>query len=162
VIGDIKKSTPGEEIVVVDNSGQAFVVYKEGDNWGWQEIFKDSKRLRDAIIADLDFDHPGDEILAVGSSGNATLLWEEGGILFWYGPTRIERTALRAVNLIVTMTLKNVWQSDILSEPQKYRMNKQTRHGIVRNAIMVIKGILKESSKESAKGRNNKFSLHLA
>lgn len=29
VIGNIKKSSPGEEIVVVDNSGQAFIVYEE-------------------------------------------------------------------------------------------------------------------------------------
>jgi hypothetical protein len=78
-IGEVKKNAPGDELIAVDNSGQAFVIYKVGNNWDWEEIFRDSGRLRDAVVADFNLDHPGDEILVVGSSGNATLIWEESG-----------------------------------------------------------------------------------
>lgn len=77
--GDVMKATAGDELVAVDNSGQTFVIYKDGQNWNWKEIFNDPNRMRDSIIAELDANHPGDEILAVGSSGHAMMIWEEDG-----------------------------------------------------------------------------------
>jgi hypothetical protein len=79
VIGDAMQSVLGNELLAVDNSGQAFIIYRIGKNWRSEEIFKDSGRLRDAIIAGLDINHPENEICVVGSSGHANLLWEEGG-----------------------------------------------------------------------------------
>ena len=64
--------------MVVDESGELFVLFKEMD-WKSKLLIKDTGRLRDTVIGDFDRTHPGFEALVVGSSGKVIQLYAEKG-----------------------------------------------------------------------------------
>ncbi len=77
-VGELNPAYPSQEVVAVDEDGQLFVLFKDGD-WKSTLLLKDTGRLRDTVMGDFDRTHPGLEVLVVGSSAKVIQVYAENG-----------------------------------------------------------------------------------
>ncbi len=77
-VGELNATYPSQEVVAVDEDGQLFVLFKDGD-WKYTLLLKDTGRLRDTVMGDFDRTHPGLEALVVGSSAKVIQVYSENG-----------------------------------------------------------------------------------
>ena len=69
-VGELNAAYPSQEVVAVDEDGQLFVLFRDGE-WKSKLLLKDTGRLRDTVIGDFDRTHLGLEALVVGSSAKS-------------------------------------------------------------------------------------------
>lgn len=94
-IGDYDSNSAGEEIIVLSTNGSVFSVAFKNDKWESEFVWRDSDKLLDAAIGDVDSRFDGNEIITVGLSRHATMLrktatgsWEIENI--WNAPGGLE------------------------------------------------------------------------
>ena len=86
-IGDLDGSAPGNEVAVVNDAREAWLVRRRGGKWQPERIHAGKGEMIMCAIGDVDPRHPGNEFVGVGmvegtesaqGPGQATLVWKEG------------------------------------------------------------------------------------
>jgi hypothetical protein len=86
-IGDLDSSTPGNEVAVVNDAAEAWLVRRADAKWQSERIYAGKGEMIMCAIGDADPRHPGDEFVGVGmvegaesaqGPGHAVLVWKDG------------------------------------------------------------------------------------
>ena len=80
VIDDFDPNHQGNELVVVDKSGNCTMIYGSSTNWTANTLWKDpgSPGLARVAVGDADPTYPGKEIVVGGDSGNVGIIRRTG------------------------------------------------------------------------------------
>ncbi len=85
VIDDLDPTQPGNELVVVDKSGNCTLLSGSGMTWSATTLWTDpgTPGLARVVVGDVDTDYPGKEIVVGGDSSNVGIIWRTGNT--WEG-----------------------------------------------------------------------------
>jgi hypothetical protein len=80
IIDNIDPSHSGNELVVVDKSGNCTMIYGSGNTWTAKTLWKDpgTPGLARIAVGEADPSKSGKEIVVGGDSNNVGLIWREG------------------------------------------------------------------------------------
>jgi hypothetical protein len=80
IIDDVDPNHAGNELVVVDKSGNCTMLYGSDKNWTAQNLWIDPgvPGLARIAVGDVDPSAPGKEIIVGGDSNNVGIIWREG------------------------------------------------------------------------------------
>lgn len=73
-IDDFDPSIPGNEIVIITNSGNVIEFYKSENSWQYKNLYDDGNLIYDVDIGDANSHLVGNEVLITGYSKRATLI----------------------------------------------------------------------------------------
>ncbi len=109
-IGDADSRRSGNELVAVgmvegpealEGAGRVELVYREGDSWRSETIFRDNRMLHGVSVGDVCPDHAGNEIVVCGFNHRVTVLHLEQGKwqaeVIYVGDQRMKITAIADV-----------------------------------------------------------------
>jgi hypothetical protein len=85
VIADVDATHPGDELYVVDKSGNLTMLYQDGSGWHWETLWTDPGTPGLARIAIGDADNDGKNEIIVGGDSNNVGLIEQSDSGNWLG-----------------------------------------------------------------------------
>lgn len=86
-IGDLDPDAPGNEVAVVNDVGEVWLVRRTDGEWKSERIYAGKGELIMCAIGDVDSGHPGNELVGVGmvegpesreGSGQVVMIWKDG------------------------------------------------------------------------------------
>jgi hypothetical protein len=80
IIDDVDPNHAGNELVVVDKSGNCTMLYGSGSTWTAQTLWTDPgvPGIARLAVGEVDPNTPGKEIIVGGDSNNVGIIWREG------------------------------------------------------------------------------------
>ncbi len=86
-IGDLDPESPGNEVAVVNDAGEVWLVRRVNGEWKPERIYAGKGELIMCAIGDVDSGHPGNELVGVGmvegpesreGPGQVVMIWKDG------------------------------------------------------------------------------------